>query len=97
MLKQFFVVTDGGNATVTRSGYGYTIEATATVAGVPCRTVVEVQKNEAGFRGRQWETTPAVWDGQHATLRQAAQETIAVTVLRAAFTAGLREVAERTA
>lgn len=71
----------------------YTIVASAHVGRDPqrqgiARVVAVTLKDEAGFRGRQWQTSEhgtgrAIGEGQHRTLREAAQETIMLAVQRA--------------
>lgn len=52
-------------------GYGYIVEARATTGRFNGRVVGYVSRNEAGFRGRQWESE--IDNRQHETLRDAAQ------------------------
>ena len=88
-VKRFWVLpadrTDRGQAEViyTETTGTYRVEASAPSA----RGVAEAWKNEAGFRGRQWEVSGAiingtmvgVGDNQFRTLREAAQAILALT------------------
>lgn len=86
-------------------GIGYTIVASAAVGRDPQRqglahVTVVTFKDEAGFRGRQWQTTEretgrAIGEGQHRTLREAAQETIMLAVQRAEVNRLMRGAIEK--
>ena len=85
--------TDHGNATATYDGLHWRVAARASASGETA--LVYAIRNEDGFRGRQWESSlpgaGVIGDGQHATLREIAEEAIAL-----AFRRGVAAAARET-